>query len=175
MIENGVALIIDSVFTHNQIPQQRAVFLSTEAFEYNWIPKQAVSNILKEKGHSIYEDKVDSALSLRISSFKSDIIYGSQFRESLFGQSKTERQIQIQVGFSLTDNNSKEILLNSLFQSMVRDTIFANMISIVEDKSIPLTIAPLPSGNYLDRLIEPILILGATGAAVYLFYHVRTK
>jgi hypothetical protein len=175
MIEKGVALIADSVFTNNRVSTLRAVLLTTETFEYNWIPKQAVSNILKEKGHPVYEDKIDSALSVRISSFKSNIIYGSQFRESLFSPSKTERQVQVQVGFSLTDNISKEILFNSLFQSTIKDTIFVNMISNVEDQSISLTIASLPAGNYLDRLVEPILILGATGAAVYLFYHVRTK
>lgn len=175
MIEKGVAIIADSVFTNSRITPSRAISLTTELFEYNWIPKQAVSNYLKEKSYLLYDDKIDSVVSLRISSFQSNIIYGAQFRERLFGSSKTERQVDVQIGFSLTDNTSKEILINSLFHSTIKDTIFVNMISNVEDKSISLTIAPMPLGNYLDRFVEPFLILGATGAAVYLFYYVRTK
>jgi hypothetical protein len=175
MIQKATATTIDSIFNNYKYRVSESFYISTENFENNWLPKQVLTNYISEKGYHVYDNISDTSYSLRINSFQSNLYYGKSFKENIFGVSKTERKINVELSLTLTNNSTKEILSNSLFRSSVKDTVEVDMIQDLENKSLPITHAPYPQENIINRVAEPFVILAATGIVVYLFYNVRTK
>lgn len=176
MIENCVGSLLDQSGITGLLPLSRPLAITAGAPGVGHeIGMHALSNYFKYKNYRVFEEPVDSAFKFSLISFSSALNYGGQFRERLFGDPLCERNISVEIGFSITDGISKEIVQNKILNHSLKDTIYVGMIGSLEDRSLSVTLAPPPEENFLDRIVEPFLILGATGAAVYLFYHVRTK
>ena len=68
-----------------------------------------------------------------------------------------------------------EILSSKSISEEISDTVSVDDISTVEDPNINITHAELPTEPFIDKFVEPFVIIGATGVAVYLFFHVRSQ
>ncbi|MBI5475163.1 MAG: hypothetical protein HY964_00315 [Ignavibacteriales bacterium] len=175
LMQNSVVKIIDSIISINKTLMVSTCSVTTDGFEYGWIPKQAITGYLIGKGIHVYDTIQDSSYFLKINSFHPSVYYGDAIGGNIFGASKTVREVSVELSLTIKNNFTNEIFVNSLFKSSLKDTIDISSIEDVENKSIPLTQAPPPQRSFLNRYAEPFLILGATGVAVFLFYNVRTK
>ncbi len=55
-----------------------------------------------------------------------------------------------------------------------RDTVRLSAVESLENPSLGFTRITIPSQGFFDNLLEPIVVLGAVGVAVYLLFAVRT-
>lgn len=55
------------------------------------------------------------------------------------------------------------------------DRIDRQMIALLEDPMIPETTGAMPPGSFRRRVVEPVLLAGATAVAVVLFFTLRSK
>src|ERR1043166_2546268 len=54
------------------------------------------------------------------------------------------------------------------------DTVAVDEVQGLELAAAKTTHGELPSESFLDRVLEPVVIIGATGVSIYLFFHVRS-
>ncbi len=99
---------------------------------------------------------------------------GDLFRESFLGETKTNRTVTVSLPFLAKDVQSNSVLQSGTLLYNYSDTVSTGMIPLLEQQGNPSTHAPIPERDFFDRMLEPLIIIGATGVAVYLFFHVRS-
>ena len=110
-----------------------------------------------------------------IGSYETNVHYDSMFREGIFGEKKLKRTISVKLSIQATNNKTDEVLLSKSLNEHLSDTVASDDIPKYELASSKSTQGEIPAENMLDRFIEPFVIIGATGVAVFLFFHLRTK
>jgi len=145
--------------------------------EDSWIARDAVESALKARGCTVFsrKDTLGSAKMLMdAAGFEMKIRYEDPFREGIIGANKSRRVATASVALRLTMRNTQELLFTQSMKEEFADTVRVDDIPGLELPSARSTHGELPSGSFIDRVIEPFVIIGATGVVVYLFFHVRT-
>jgi len=143
-----------------------------------WIVKEAVTSTLINLGYTLFfknDSLTPKKYQFDIVSYESNIQYDSMFRESIFGEKKLKRTISARLTIQATNNKTGEVLLSKSLNEHSSDTVALNEIFKYELASSKSTQGEIPPENMLDRFIEPFIIIGATGVAVFLFFHIRTQ
>ncbi|MBI5214251.1 MAG: hypothetical protein HY960_00700 [Ignavibacteriae bacterium] len=115
-----------------------------------------------------------TAVELQIISPDLKVKYDDSFRSGFLGETKARRTISLSFPFLIKESQTNKVLASSTLPYSYSDTVSVSMIPMLEQEGIPSTHAPLPEGSFFDKLLEPFIIIGATGIAVYLFFHVRS-
>lgn len=101
--------------------------------------------------------------------------YGNPFRSGLFGPQYLSRTITTQVSYQVVDSRKGEILTNSQALKTSIDTVAVDDIPGLETASLRSTLGTVPSDSFIDKAVEPFIILGAAGLAIYLLFHIRSS
>ena len=97
-----------------------------------------------------------------------------KFRKGLFGKKYVNRSVKVSMQAQVIESETGNVLLSRHFTDEFHDTVVVDNVNLLEDENIPMTRAKLPDESLIDRFIEPIVIIGATGVAVFLFFHIRS-
>ncbi len=100
--------------------------------------------------------------------------YENPRRLGLIGERIVDRSISLTLTVQLQERKSGTNLILADYTEMVRDTIALSDIERVENSAIPMTRGELQSPGLFSSLVEPIVLLGAIGVAVFLLFHVRS-
>jgi hypothetical protein len=173
--------LIDSAtveITHNTLFAATAtpVIVSLKVEHNKWFIQEGVGSTLRRLGYKTFFDSTvvtDKAIRLEVMPLLL-LKYGESSRDGIFGENKVERTVTVTFVFQFIDNQSREVLASGNLSKQATDVISKGSIPSLENNSIPSTKAIVPDDNYLDRIIEPLLIIGAAGTAIYLFFHVRS-
>lgn len=142
-----------------------------------WIFSQAFTAALIAKGIHVFVEK-DSLRAGQIlfvgNTALGKVHYTDMFRDGLFGIKKIKRTISVDCSYQIQNRGTKEVLRSESLSRSYGDTISVDDVSQVESDGVRSTHAELPSENFLDKIVEPFVIIGATGVAVYLFFHIRS-
>jgi len=133
---------------------------------------------LKEKDFRVFKlsnDSLSSGILLKINDAELKVTYGDVYREGLFGKKKTIRNVFARINVQSLNLSTNEILLSEILKSQLSDTVNVSDIPNLETPTAPFTHAEISGDTLIDRLIEPFIIIGATGAVVYLFFYIRSK
>jgi hypothetical protein len=103
-----------------------------------------------------------------------NVRYNNMFKDGIFGAKHVEREVSVQYSSDLRNQLTDEILSSGTHSRMYTDTVAVDDIGSIENESINVTRGELPSEAFLDRFIEPFVIIGATGVAIYLLFHIRS-
>ncbi|MBI3189318.1 MAG: hypothetical protein HYZ33_01590 [Ignavibacteriales bacterium] len=177
LFRDGIVTLTDSIF--NRLPNEKrnSIVVSIQMIEELSFVSQTIVSELQSKGVQVFIESTTvtpSFLELQINSPELRISYGDSFRESFLGETKANRTVTVSLPFLAKDVQSNSVLQSGTLLYNYSDTVSTDMISLLEQQGIPSTHAPMPERNFFDRLLEPLIIIGATGVAVYLFFHVRS-
>ena len=96
------------------------------------------------------------------------------YREGMFGAKKVKRTVTAEMAYQTIDADTREMRANGTLTKSKSDTVFVDMVPDLETANVQSTHAVLPDDSVLDRIFEPVVIVGAAGVAIYLFFHIRS-
>jgi hypothetical protein len=135
---------------------------------YSVFNNQLLGN-LKSRGIEPLNEKNDSLPVLSYTIEKPLTQYTNIFRDGLLGPFLVNREISIKGNYFYAGSGRKEFYL------LYTDTINVDDIKNLENMSFKFTIGTLPPESFFTGLFEPIVALGTAGAAVILFFTVRSR
>ena len=140
------------------------------------IVQDPVLETLKAKGCSVFTNNDSlsgNRLMMEYSGTECRVIYGEMFRDGFLGTKRLKRNVTVQWFSKITRESNGEVLFGKTFAQEYADTVNADDVANLEDNQFHSTHAEIPSDTFFDRIIEPVVIIGATGVIVYLFFHIR--
>jgi len=159
------------------IPEDNIELKFSKISEDDWIAKQAIISQLKLLGYAaIYmsDSCPASRCLIEVDNSEYHVRYGSMFSDGFLGKKKVQRNISAELAIQ-TKNKSGEILFNNILKDQSADTVSVDDIPSLELTNTKSTHGEIPPDNILERYVEPFIIIGATGVAVFLFFHIRTQ
>jgi len=144
----------------------------------DWIAKQAIMKELKSLGYIVFypsdSTQVDRNI-IEINNTDYHVDYDSMFNDGFLGKKKIRRTILTELAIQTIDKKSGEVLFTGIIRDSLIDTVAVDDIHSIELSAVKSTQGNIPPDNFLSRYVEPFVIIGATGLAVFLFFHVRTQ
>ena len=170
--------LTDSIIAKTNYHQSENIYLHLPNHQNFWLIEETISSKLKEKDFRVFKlsnDSLSSGILLKINDAELKVTYGDVYREGLFGKKKTIRNVFARINVQSLNLSTNEILLSEILKSQLSDTVNVSDIPNLETPTAPFTHAEISGDTLIDRLIEPFIIIGATGAVVYLFFYIRSK
>ncbi len=93
-------------------------------------------------------------------------------KDGLFSEAVVDRIVTATFTSEITAGGN--VIFAGTTSGSAADTVAENRISDLESGSMHFTKGVVPDLRSLDRFIEPFVIIGATGAAILLFFQVRS-
>jgi hypothetical protein len=115
-----------------------------------------------------------NSVSMAIQPSRVDVMYEKVFRDGFFGEKKVVRVVTVELSTKIAEQPRGNVRYSGGRSEQWRDTVLFSTIEKLESPLITVTQASVPSQTLLDRLVEPIVVLAATGVVIYLFYTVRS-
>ena len=169
-----------SVVSDARIPDTAAVSVfipASDATDDSAIVRGALLQSIRESGRKAFL-RVDSLppkeYLLSVGASRTSVHYHDMFRDGFLGSKKVLRSISARLTCEIVNAASKEVLYSNTPSRAWIDTIMVDDISRLERGAPASGRAELPQEGFFDRAIEPFVIIGATGIAVFLFFHVRS-
>jgi hypothetical protein len=113
-----------------------------------------------------------AGLRLELAITEARVLLEDSRREGLFGPRIADRLVVLE-GRAKTLGGGSADAYYELSRSS-RDTVRLSGVEGLESPSLNFTRATLPRQGFFDNLIEPFVVLGAIGVAVYLLFAVRS-
>src|ERR1041385_2769986 len=140
-----------------------------------WIVQNSMIAELKAFGCQVFSESIvtsDNRIVLENTGVESHARYADMFRDGFLGTKKMKRTISAGFSCKVIRKKTDEILFSGLFTKQSIDTVIVDDVPQLETASAKSTHGELPSDSFFDRILEPFVIIGATGVAVYLFFNV---
>ncbi len=167
----------EDVILHAQMRGGDSVFLRCDSTAEAWITTDAVAEALRSHDCHVFtstDSLRDDGYLMNVHAAGPKLLYDNLFRDGFFGKEYVTRSLSAQIAFSVVRISTKEIVFSSTIEKSARDTVALDDIPQLETRSAKSTQGIAPSETFLDRAIEPLMIIGATGIAVYLLFHIRS-
>ncbi len=153
-----------------------SLFLVADSANDGWIAEQGATASLREHGIRIFSGRDSSqarrVVSLRVTALS--VSFSDLSREGLFGDKSVKRTVRAEVAYRDRLGSTGEVLHAGTAASVLADTVHLDDLASLQSAGIPRTAAIAPQETFLDQAVEPFLILGAAGLAVYLLFHIRS-
>ena len=176
-MQSLVETITKQIIDHSNIAQGESIVVNFQQGEGMWIAQNSFFATLKSSGYKVYSSKDSIAqgkVVFDVTGVDLKTRYDDMFRESILGTKKIKRTIITALACQMTNTQSHEVVFSRSLNESFSDTVMVDQINTLELPSAKPTHADLPSEDFFDRILEPFVIIGATGVAVYLFFHVRS-
>jgi hypothetical protein len=151
------------------------IALDVDAFESSWIVSGALSRLILagERKVLLSEPKGRPGVAkLAVRGAKLDVKYDNLRKPGFFAGVIVDRTVS--VSFTAEIVNGGAVVMNEAFEKSYTDTVAEHRLAELENSSSPSTKGILPELNTIDRYVEPFVIIGATGAAIFLFFQIRS-
>jgi hypothetical protein len=141
---------------------------ATHTFQY------VILEELKKRVHSVFlrESNVDAIVSLTVSQVS--VQYENPFSESFLGTRKATRKAELQMRGTVSNASNHQVMWAGTIERSYTDTIPISQIASLESSSRTIAQGIVPEAPFMERLVEPMVIIAATGIAVYLFFTIRS-
>jgi hypothetical protein len=169
--------ITEQIISASNISKNEKVLVDVKNGDESWIAVHAFTSSLKDMGFQVFvssDSTVNDGITLKLPTTKFHVQYDDMFRAGIFGAKKVRRTVMAEVICQAIKNASREILFSKSFSEHSIDTVSVDDISTIEYSAARSTHGELPAEDFLDRIVEPFIIIGATGVVIYLFFHVRS-
>lgn len=102
------------------------------------------------------------------------VAYGEPFSEGLFSARRSARTVKVSILFSLVRNGDGKVIMSAMDSLSRTDTISVAEIHNLERGTEGLSPGEPPAPSFIEKFLEPVIIGGAAGVAVYLFFTIRS-
>ncbi len=100
------------------------------------------------------------------------VTYSNIRKPGIFSEALVDREIRAEFTTEITGQSA---IIGSLTTSRAsRDTLRENDVGSMENGEMEFTKSTVPDLDSWDRFIEPFVIIGAAGTAIFLFFQVRS-
>jgi hypothetical protein len=164
----------ESFCAEAKIPDTAAVSLIVESGETNRFFTPTFIQVLRQRFSTLYTRRGASSIEISASVDKVNVAYGEAYSEGLFSGRKCSRTIDVRLQLSVTRNEDGRILWAGREAASRTDTVYVADIRDLEKGSQPVASGVAPAPSLLERFFEPVIIVGAAGVAVYLFFTIRS-
>lgn len=174
---NVVKQLCDSLCEHAAVnaslPHSASVSITILTDKYYSLIKQSVTETFQQHFSSVFFSENAEILS-EIHFSPVSIRYSESFSAGIFSSSKTQREIIVEASFSFVEKNTQRNIWAGTMQRTYSDTIPTSVIKDVERNGIVVMEGKQASQTIVGGILEPFVIIFATGIAVYLFFTVRS-
>ena len=157
-----------------KISDTTSVALNMESGEVNRFFSQPLLESFRQHFASLYARSGTSSVDILVSVAEVGVTYGEPFSDGFFSARKSQRTVDVALRFSATRSADGKILWAGTEKRSFSDTVYVDEISKLQESSKHIASGPLPDRSALERFIEPLIIAGAAGIAVYLFFTIRS-
>ncbi|MBI4546513.1 MAG: hypothetical protein HY707_00930 [Ignavibacteriae bacterium] len=177
-MQDLISEIANEIANRSHLSQGDSITINVHSGEESWIGMEAITSTLQSRGYHIFSQVTlsdEQQYLLSVISMHYRVRYTDMFREGLIGTKKVKRNVLGSVTCQILNTGSSEVLFSGTLSKEFEDTVLVADIPNLELGSAKSTHAELPSESFLDRFAQPLIIIGATGVAVYLLFQVRSK
>ncbi|HTY11659.1 MAG TPA: hypothetical protein VMF88_11380 [Bacteroidota bacterium] len=156
------------------IPDTTALDVIEESGEVNRFFFPPLLEAFRRHFTLLYTRSGVSSVELRISGAQAAVHYGQSFSDGFFSARKCSRELSVSFRFSAIRAADGKVLLSATHARAFSDTVNVDEISKLQESSKQVASASLPERSAFERFIAPLIIAGAAGVAVYLFFTIRS-
>jgi hypothetical protein len=171
------AIVTDSILL-SALPSGVPLVLKIPQTQDSWIVRQSAIEVFTDHGYQVYSDSIigeGDYTAVNLVPTQLLVVYGETFQHGLFTTRYTQRQCSVNINIEIMHQPSNKVLLSKSFQQTFADTIPLSLIPTVEHNNIASTKGTSIGGSFVDRIAEPLVIIGTVGIAIVLFFVVRNQ
>ena len=157
-----------------KISDTASIALNMENGEINRFFTQPLLESFHQHFVSLYARSGAPSVDILVSVAEVGVTYGEPFSDGFFSSRKSQRTVGIALRFAATRSADGKVLWAGTEKRSFSDTVYVDEISKLQESSKHIASGPLPDRSALERFIEPLIIAGAAGIAVYLFFTIRS-
>ncbi len=165
---------VDAFCADLKIPDTTAVDLQIENGEVNRFFTQPLVESFRQHFVSLYTHNSTSSAEILASIAEVGVVYGEPFSEGLFSTRKSERTVTAALRFTATRSADGKVLWAGTKKNSFSDTVYVDEIASLQQSSKRIASGVMPDRSALERFIAPLIIAGAAGIAVFLFFTIRS-
>jgi hypothetical protein len=155
-----------------QPPDSLRVLIAVEPSGTYWFIEEAISRALRERKIQPVPDGGDWRLECGVKD--AHVQYSNVRREGLLGARVVDRTTALALWLRVSDRQPARFLLDQEWRSQRTDTINVSDVDHVEHPGVAATHAVVPSEGFFTSWLEPLILVGAIGVAVFLLFTTRS-
>ncbi|MGA7159537.1 MAG: hypothetical protein WBZ48_00955 [Bacteroidota bacterium] len=157
-----------------KIPDTTAVNVDIENGEVNRFFTQPLVESFRQHFISLYTHSGTSSIAVLVSVAEVGVMYGEPFSGGFFSSRKSERTVAVALRYTATRTVDGKVLWAGTKRGSSVDTVYVDEIPNLQESSKFVATGAMPDHSAFERFIEPLIIAGAAGIAVYLFFTIRS-
>lgn len=165
---------VASSISDAQIPDTATIVLKIEDGEINRFFAQPLTESFRQRFPSLFTRKTASGIELSVSVGGVSVAYGQSFSDGFFSARRSERRIDISLRMTAMRFEDGKVLWAKSKGASFVDTVYVDEIPDLQLSSERIAKGVMPQRSVMEKLIEPFIIVGAAGVAVYLFFTIRS-
>jgi hypothetical protein len=165
---------VASSISDAQIPDTSTIVLKIEDGEINRFFAQPLTESFRQRFPSLFTRKTASGIEISVSIGGVSVVYGQSFSDGFFSARRSERRIDVGLRMTAMRFEDGKILWATSKGSSFVDTVYVDDIPDLQLSSERIAKGVLPQRPLMEKFIEPFIIVGAAGVAVYLFFTIRS-
>jgi len=177
VIQELVQQIGRSILSESRIPSGDTLSVSIDGGADSAIVQGALLQTIHESGRTAFlsgKSLPAKDYLLNVTSIHVHVHYDDPFTDGFLGSKKARRTISGRLLCQVIHTATNEVAYSGSPSREYVDTIHVADITQLERGVSPGGRGEFPPEGFLDRAIEPLIIIGATGVAIFLFFHVRS-
>jgi hypothetical protein len=157
-----------------QIPDTSTIVLKIEDGEINRFFAQTLTQSFRQRFPSLFTRKTASGIEISVSVGGVSVVYGQSFSDGFLSARRSERRIDVGLRMTAMRFEDGKILWAKSKGASFVDTVYVDDIPDLQLSSERIAKGVMPQRSTMEKLIEPFIIVGAVGVAVYLFFTIRS-
>lgn len=158
----------------SKIPDTASVSVNIGTGEANGFFAPVFVQVLRQHFSTLYSRHSNAATEISVSIGGVSVQYGEAFSEGMFSGQLCKRTIEVSVRLSVTRNEDGKLLWADTETASQSDTVYVSAIRELQRTSLSVSSGVEPAPSLLERFLEPVIIGGAAGVVVYLFFTIRS-
>jgi hypothetical protein len=150
------------------------VILHVDSSASAWIVRSEISALLSAGGRRVLTvgEPAPGRVRWAVRGVRLEVSYSDIRKPGIFSEALLDRVVRAE--FTSEISNSREIFDSYTSSREVRDTVIENEVASLENGEMGFTKGTVPDLDTWDRFIEPFVVIGAAGTAIFLFFQVRS-
>ncbi len=157
-----------------RLPETTEVVLKMNDGEMNHFFTQTLVEIFHRNFSALFLGGVPQDVEVSASVEDVTVSYGDPFSDGFFSPRKCQRNLDLRLTLTAKRCRDGKILWAGDEPASLTDTVNVADVPLLEQSTEHIAKGIHPQRSILERLIEPFIIVGATGVAIYLFFTIRS-
>lgn len=154
------------------VPDSLKVSVSVEPADAYWYIEAALLRDLRKSG--MQPIPAGGSWRLQCAVKEANVRYANIRRDGLLGARVVDRTVTLALWLRVSDREQSAYLADTEWRSQRTDTIDVAHVEKVEHPEIAATRGVVPSEGFFSSWLEPLIMVGAVGVAIFLLFTTRS-